>query len=131
MTLKDMFLAQFDREAPRTHRVLEQVPTGQDDWKPHEKSFSLGGLAMHLARLPHWGTQILEGDAYDAGMESPPKPDPGTLAEVLAAFDRNVTEVRRAPASIARRRRARSSPRTTRYCPRRARRSQKSTTNIC
>ena len=94
--LGESLLVEFDHEMAVTRRLLDRVPEAAFSWKPHEKSFSLGGLAMHLARLPHWGTQILEGDAYDAGMESPPKPDPASLAEVLAAFDRNVTEVRRA-----------------------------------
>ena len=30
-------------------------PSSAFAWKPHEKSFSLGGLATHLAQLPHWG----------------------------------------------------------------------------
>ena len=45
-----------------TRRVLERVPEAAFAWKPHEKAFGLGGLATHLAQLPHWGTAILERD---------------------------------------------------------------------
>jgi uncharacterized damage-inducible protein DinB len=92
----EWLLVEFDHEMAVTRRLLDRVPEPLLAWKPHEKSFSLGGLAMHLARLPHWGTEILERDAYDVGIEKAPKPEPASLAEVLSAFDRNVAEVRRA-----------------------------------
>ena len=38
MTLINQFIAELEREAPRTRRVLAEVPTGKDDWKPHTKS---------------------------------------------------------------------------------------------
>lgn len=44
MTLTQQFLDGLDREAPRTRRVLEQVPQGRDDWKPHDKSMPLARL---------------------------------------------------------------------------------------
>ena len=47
MKLTEHFLAELDREAPRTRRTLEKVPTGRDDWAPHPKS-------MPLARLAPW-----------------------------------------------------------------------------
>jgi uncharacterized damage-inducible protein DinB len=85
MTLRDMFLAQLEREAPRTRRVLEQVPTGRDDWKPHDKSMPLGRLAGMVASMPSWFNLILEQDELDltpppgAGQHRPPAK--GTLVE--------------------------------------------------
>lgn len=38
MQLKDMFLAQLDREIAATRRTIERVPEGRNDWKPHPKS---------------------------------------------------------------------------------------------
>ena len=63
--LKDSLLPEFDHEMAVTRRVLERVPEEAFGWRPHEKSFSLGGLATHLAQLPHWGTQILDHEFYD------------------------------------------------------------------
>ena len=32
--------------------MLAVVPEGNNDWKPQEKSMSLGSLATHIASLP-------------------------------------------------------------------------------
>jgi uncharacterized damage-inducible protein DinB len=95
---RETLIADFDHEMAVTRQVLERVPEASFAWKPHEKSFSLGGLALHLARLPHWGAQILTGSGYELAstLPSAPPPEPGTLAEVLEMFDRHVVEVRRA-----------------------------------
>jgi uncharacterized damage-inducible protein DinB len=65
MTLSEYFLAQLEREAARTARVLEQVPQGQDDWKPHAKSMPLGRLAGLVASMPSWISLIIDQDELD------------------------------------------------------------------
>lgn len=65
MQLTELFLAELDREAPRTRRVLEHVPAGKDDWKPHEKSMALGRLAGLVASMPSWVPLILDQDELD------------------------------------------------------------------
>jgi hypothetical protein len=55
MNLTQLFLAELDREAPRTRRALEHVPLGRDDWKPHPKSMPLGRLAGLVASMPSVG----------------------------------------------------------------------------
>jgi uncharacterized damage-inducible protein DinB len=62
MKLTELFLAELDREAPRTRRTLEQVPLGRDDWKPHAKSMPLGRLAGLVASMPSWVTLIIRQD---------------------------------------------------------------------
>ena len=62
MTLTDLFLAELDREGPRTRRALEQVPLDKDDWAPHKKSMPLGRLAGLVATMPSWVSLILEQD---------------------------------------------------------------------
>lgn len=96
MNVRDAALAEFDHEMAVTRRVLERAPESSFGWKPHEKSFSLGGLATHLAQLPHWGTQILERDSYDLASSPSRAPEKTTVADVLTTFDGHVTEVRRA-----------------------------------
>ena len=95
MPLKDSLLPEFDHEMAVTRRVLERIPEDAFAWRPHEKSFSLGGLATHLAQLPHWGTQILEREFYDVST-STRAAEKQSRVEVLEAFDRHVAEVRRA-----------------------------------
>jgi len=93
MTLTELFLAELDREAPRTRRALEQVPSGRDDWKPHAKSMPLGRLAELVATVPSWLTVILEQDELDL---TPPggtsqSPSARTLVETL---DKHVVRAR-------------------------------------
>src|SRR5215813_3893617 len=101
MTLTEMFREQFEREAPRTRRVLEEVPTGRDDWKPHEKSTPLGRLAGMVASMPSWFNLILEQDELDltpppgAGQYRPPSA--GTL---VATHDATMTKAREAFAKV-------------------------------
>ena len=62
MTLVELFTAELQREAPRTRRALEAVPTGRDDWKPHPKSMPLARLAGLVASMPSWVSLIIEKD---------------------------------------------------------------------
>jgi uncharacterized damage-inducible protein DinB len=96
VALKDSLLFEFDHEMAVTRRVLERLPDGAFAWRPHEKSFHLGGLATHLAQIPHWGTAILERDSYELVHDAPNRAaEKTTCAEVLDTFDRHVAEVRR------------------------------------
>ena len=62
MTLIEQFIAELEREAPRTRRVLAEVPQGKDDWKPHAKSMPLGRLAGLVASMPSWFSLIVDQD---------------------------------------------------------------------
>lgn len=96
MTVRDAFVAEFDHEMAMTRRVLERVPDEQFAWKPHDKSFSMGGLATHLSQLPHWGRQILSQESYDLASASTKAAERQTRAEVLDNFDHHVRDVRTA-----------------------------------
>ena len=65
MTLTELFLDELDREAARSRRVLEAVPSGRDDWKPHQKSMPLGRLAGLVASMPSWVTLVIERDELE------------------------------------------------------------------
>ena len=95
MKERDAFVVEFDHEMAATRRLLERVPDAAFSWSPHERSFSLGGLATHLAVLPHWGQQILEADFYDVTGASGRGPARASRDEVLALFDGHVAALRR------------------------------------
>lgn len=94
MPERDSLLPEFDQETAATRRVLERVPDGSLEWRPHEKSFNMGELATHLSRLPHWGTLILKQDSYDLATSGPRGQALPTVAAILQQFDANVREVR-------------------------------------
>ncbi len=62
MTLTQLFLAELEREAPRTSNALKHVPVDRDDWAPHPKSMPLGRLAGLVATMPSWINLIIEQD---------------------------------------------------------------------
>lgn len=99
--MRDAMLADFDHEMAVTRQVLERVPETAFDWRPHEKSFTLGGLATHLAQLPRWGTSILNHDSYDVGGAQNRTTARTTRAEVLDIFDQHVSDVRRRLVTMA------------------------------
>jgi uncharacterized damage-inducible protein DinB len=65
MFLTQLFIAELEREAARTRRVLESVPKGKDDWKPHDKSTPLARLAGLVASMPSWVSLIIDQDELD------------------------------------------------------------------
>ena len=65
MALIDAMLAELKKEGESTKKILERVPEQSFQWKPHEKSMSLGRLATHVAEIPHWISDILINDEFD------------------------------------------------------------------
>jgi uncharacterized damage-inducible protein DinB len=96
MALKDTLLTEFDHEMGTTRRLLERIPDAKFDWKPHEKSMTLGGLATHLSNLPNWGTTILNDASYDLAAGPPNLTPAASRADVLAHFDTATARTRAA-----------------------------------
>ncbi|HEY1435324.1 MAG TPA: DinB family protein [Thermoanaerobaculia bacterium] len=95
-TIAESFLPEFDAEMKKTRRLLERVPEGRFDWKPHEKSRTLGALATHVAEVPRFGLRF-DADVWQAGSDK--APELKTAAALVDRFDENVAASR---ASIAR-----------------------------
>jgi uncharacterized damage-inducible protein DinB len=95
MAIADGLLPEFDHEMTVTRKLLERVPEGNFDWKPHHKSMSLGQLAQHVATIPRWGDVTLSRTEFDLSSEPTPAAMT-TRAEMLAAFDRHVRDARAA-----------------------------------
>jgi uncharacterized damage-inducible protein DinB len=93
--IKAIALGDLENELRMTRAVLERVPDDKLDWKPHDKSFSLGALALHIARLPTWITRTLESDHFDLSSVSRQAPA-ASKQEIMDAFDETVAAVRAA-----------------------------------
>lgn len=63
--IRDSFLPEFDREMATTRELLERIPDAHLDWRPHAKSYSLGDLGTHIARLPTWAVKTLTDSEFD------------------------------------------------------------------
>jgi len=65
MTTGQELLQELTLEAIVTRRYLQSVPFDKLEYKPTEKSETLGRLAIHLAEIIAWWTSIVETDNLD------------------------------------------------------------------
>jgi uncharacterized damage-inducible protein DinB len=103
MSLKELALADFDREMETTRRFLERVPNDRLSWQPHEKSMTLGRLAMHLAELPKGSLAVLNEDGFEFAPPGGPPParrEATSSAEAVEVLDTNVGLARQALTAI-------------------------------
>ena len=84
--LATAFLNELENEAKVTRSCLERVPAEKFDWKPHEKSMTLGRLAAHVAEIPHWTSDIIHIDVYDFQKNYIPGGTASTQEELIKIF---------------------------------------------
>lgn len=92
----------LEKELASTRRVLERLPADKFDWKPHEKSFSLGTLAFHVANLLFWQKIAFTETGFDLAASPPPEKGanlPGK-EELLKKFDENAEALRAVLADV-------------------------------
>jgi uncharacterized damage-inducible protein DinB len=82
-----MLFPDLESELATTRRMLERVPNGNDDWRPHAKSRTLGELATHLAQLPGFALMMCTRDEFDGLAPRPPEPTFTTSAERVRMFN--------------------------------------------
>jgi uncharacterized damage-inducible protein DinB len=90
MKLTEFFRDQLDREVERSRKAIEQVPDGQYQWKPHEKSMIFGYLADMVATIPTWISMEINRDELDiapAEGKGTKQAQKETKAELLKALD--------------------------------------------
>ena len=91
--LSQMLLGELEQEAVATRRVLQRVPGDKLTWRPHQKSFSLGQLALHVAIIPRLGELLLTPDVCE-----PPEfvqPEARSSDELLSTLDESLASARR------------------------------------
>jgi uncharacterized damage-inducible protein DinB len=85
MTIGHELLQELNLEAALTRRYLENVPFDKLDYKPNEKSESLGRLAIHVAEILAWWTSVTETNQLDFSNFEPENIT--TKSELLNYFD--------------------------------------------
>ena len=92
MSAIQALLQELDQEAKTTRRVLERVPGDRLTWKPHDKSMSLGQLALHVATVP--------GAVAEMSRKSPfpipqfIQPSAASVSELIPELDQSVAKAR-------------------------------------
>src|SRR4029079_9694521 len=95
MAIIDGMLQELEQEAQTTRRVLERVPQAHLGWKPHEKSMSLGQLALHVATVPGNVAEL----ATKHTIPEPPsfvQAEAATTTELVPALAESVARAKRA-----------------------------------
>lgn len=65
MTIGQELLQELTLEAQVTRKFLERVPFDKADFKPTEKSETLGRLAIHVAEIIEWWTSVVKTNRLD------------------------------------------------------------------
>ena len=90
MAIRDSLLPELDQELATTRKLLEAVPETKTAFRPHQKSWTLGELSLHIANLLTWLPSMLKATELDL---SPPGGAPFTpprfesAATTLRLFD--------------------------------------------
>lgn len=89
MAINEALISELQHEAATTRKLLERIPAEKFDWQPHEKSMTMGRLAVHVADMFGWFPPTLEADELDfsKGYE---EPKPATTEELVEVLDKNV-----------------------------------------
>ncbi|HSY49364.1 MAG TPA: DinB family protein [Thermoanaerobaculia bacterium] len=90
MSNRTFYMKRWEQDQPGFVRVLRALPGDKLDYKPHERSASAGDLAWQLAEELR---VLSEVDASGAiNWES--RPRPSTLEEIVAAYEKNIEQLR-------------------------------------
>jgi uncharacterized damage-inducible protein DinB len=84
------FWKELQDESVTTRRLLERLPESALSWKPHEKSMTMGHLAVHLAALIRWFDSIVHQDDYDVASTDLKIKDPDSVGGILVLFDQSL-----------------------------------------
>jgi uncharacterized damage-inducible protein DinB len=77
-------IGELEHEIETTRKCVERLPAELFDWKPHEKSMTLGRLAGHVVEMVNWVTVTCTTPQLDFAAGDY-KPTAATNAEELVA----------------------------------------------
>jgi uncharacterized damage-inducible protein DinB len=87
MALIDSLIAEFQHEAQTTRKHLERLRDDTLAWRPHEKSFTTGGLASHIVDCIRWADSIFGADELDMDPATYKFFRAASVADLLKNFD--------------------------------------------
>jgi uncharacterized damage-inducible protein DinB len=87
-------LEEFNRELGTTRDFLERIPEAQLNWRPHDKSMTVGQLALHVANVPAGVTRLSLADESPAPDFNASRQEAKNIREILDTLDQSATYVR-------------------------------------
>ena len=51
MPINTALLVELKQEAINTRKMIERVPSEKLEWRPHEKSMTIGRITVHIADI--------------------------------------------------------------------------------
>ena len=96
MALNHALLQEVEQEFASTRKMLQKIPEEHFGWKPHEKSYTLGRLASHVAELTGWVSFILTTNELDFAKGDYKPVNAPTSAELMELFEDNFTKSKEA-----------------------------------
>jgi uncharacterized damage-inducible protein DinB len=92
MSINDALIQELQRESKTTRKMFERLPDDAFDWKPHDKSMTLGRLAAHVAEMLLWIPATIKHDELDFSKYEYTPPPVGNRAELVEYFDSKLAE---------------------------------------
>jgi len=92
MALKDALIGELKYESTLTKKILERVPLDKKEWKPHEKSMTLGRLATHVAEIPHWVSRVVTMDEFDFVVQGFSTHSASSQDELMTIFNEKLSK---------------------------------------
>lgn len=86
MSIIQAMREEFEASLPATREHLARVPEDKLEWRPAEKSLTIGQLALHIAESPGGTSGLVLNDTFEIG-GGPSFAQPGSVAEILSAFE--------------------------------------------
>ena len=88
------FLKELESEARASRNCLERIPESLFGWKPHEKSMTMGYLALLVAEIPKWIAHTIEKSEINFATFT--HIQPRTTADLVKHFEENMKEAKAA-----------------------------------
>lgn len=101
MTIAQQLLGEFDKEMATTRKMLDRYPEGKVEWRPHEKSMTLGRLAGHVAEVPWWATETMRVERFEVDPKAYKAVTATSREQILKYFDENIKNARAAIANAS------------------------------
>jgi uncharacterized damage-inducible protein DinB len=98
-TIGNEFLKELEAESTASRKCLERISESLFDWKPHEKSMTMGYLALLVAEIPKWITYMLEKSEIDFATYE--HFTPKNTEELVKHFDANLEGAKNALRNVS------------------------------